>query len=25
VATGVISLSFGHLLKVPLPIGPLGF
>ena len=25
VATAVISLSFGHLLKVPLPIGPLGF
>ncbi|WP_276488040.1 tripartite tricarboxylate transporter TctB family protein [Ectopseudomonas mendocina] len=24
-ATAVISLSFGHLLKVPLPIGPLGF
>ncbi|MBG0839991.1 tripartite tricarboxylate transporter TctB family protein [Ectopseudomonas toyotomiensis] len=25
VATAVISLSFGHLLKVPLPVGPLGF
>jgi hypothetical protein len=25
VATLVISLSFGHLLKVPLPVGPLGF
>ncbi|MDH1263432.1 tripartite tricarboxylate transporter TctB family protein [Pseudomonas sp. GD03944] len=24
-ATAVISLSFGHLLKVPLPTGPLGF
>ncbi|HBX56310.1 tripartite tricarboxylate transporter TctB family protein [Pseudomonas sp. UBA2684] len=24
-ATAVISLSFGHLLKVPLPVGPLGF
>lgn len=24
-ATTVISLSFGHLLKVPLPTGPLGF
>lgn len=24
-ATTVISLSFGHLLKVPLPVGPLGF
>jgi putative tricarboxylic transport membrane protein len=25
VATAVISYSFGHLLKVPLPVGPLGF
>ena len=25
VATEVISISFGHLLKVPLPVGPLGF
>lgn len=25
VATAIISLSFGHLLKVPLPVGPLGF
>lgn len=25
VATTTISLSFGHLLKVPLPVGPLGF
>jgi len=25
VATAAISLSFGHLLKVPLPVGPLGF
>lgn len=25
VAAAVISLSFGHLLKVPLPVGPLGF
>lgn len=24
-ATAVISLSFGHLLKVPLPVGPMGF
>lgn len=24
-ATAVISLAFSHLLKVPLPIGPLGF
>lgn len=24
-ATAAISLSFGHLLKVPLPTGPLGF
>nr|WP_322941818.1 tripartite tricarboxylate transporter TctB family protein [Pseudomonas sp. s4] len=24
-ATAAISLSFGHLLKVPLPVGPLGF
>ncbi|UTW08160.1 tripartite tricarboxylate transporter TctB family protein [Pseudomonas benzenivorans] len=25
VATAGISFSFGHLLKVPLPVGPLGF
>ncbi|MGE8498789.1 MAG: tripartite tricarboxylate transporter TctB family protein [Pseudomonas sp.] len=25
VSTAVISMSFGHLLKVPLPTGPLGF
>ncbi|VFB18335.1 tripartite tricarboxylate transporter TctB family protein [Pseudomonas fragi] len=25
IASAVISLSFGHLLKVPLPTGPLGF
>jgi putative tricarboxylic transport membrane protein len=25
ISTAVISLSFGHMLKVPLPIGPFGF
>lgn len=25
VSAAVISLSFGHMLKVPLPIGPFGF
>lgn len=25
ISTAVISLSFGHLLMVPLPVGPLGF